>query len=131
LRTAADLDADQRAPRAARDLVRGMALQAGCVDERVGQAALLASELVTNAVLHGRTDRVRVELDVDALAVRVAVHDRSPERPVPHDPDPDRLYGRGLLLVDRLAEAWGIEVHPAPPDEGGGGKAVWFRVPCR
>ena len=125
MRTAANLSADQAAPRAARDLVRGMAEQAGCAPERVEQAVLLVSELVTNAVLHGATDVVRVALDVDARTVSVAVHDRSPGAPQVLDVDPSRLHGRGLHLVDGLAEAWGVERR-----DGDGEKAVWFRVPC-
>lgn len=127
MRTTANLRADHEAPRAARDLLRGMAAQTGCAEGRVEQAALLVSELVTNAVLHGRTDVVRLALAVDGRTVEVAVHDRSPDAPVPGDADPSDLHGRGLLLVERLAEAWGV----SPLPEGGRGKAVWFRLPCR
>ena len=129
MRTAANLRADHEAPRAARDLLRGMATQAGCDESRVEQAALLVSELVTNAVLHGRTDVVRLALAVDDRTVEVAVHDRSPERPVVGVAEPSDLHGRGLLLVERLADAWGVS--PLPEVGGGGaGKAVWFRLPC-
>lgn len=130
MRTAANLRADHEAPRAARDLLRGMAAQAGCADARVEQAALLVSELVTNAVLHGRTDVVRLALAVDDRTVEVAVHDRSPDAPVVGAAEPSDLHGRGLLLVERLAEAWGVTPLPGEGEGAGGGKAVWFRLPC-
>ena len=63
---------------------------------------------------------------VDDRTVEVAVHDRSPDAPVVGDADPTDLHGRGLVLVERLAETWGV----SPLPEGGGGKAVWFRLPC-
>lgn len=126
MRTAANLRADHEAPRAARDLLRGMAAQAGCDEGRVEHAVLLVSELVTNAVLHGRTDVVRLVLAVDGRTVEVAVHDRSPDAPLVGDVGPSDLHGRGLVLVERLAETWGV----SPLPEGGGGKAVWFRRPC-
>ena len=127
MRTAANLRADHGAPRAARDLLRGMAVQAGCDEARVEQAALLVSELVTNAVLHGRTDVVRVALEVGDRTVEVAVDDGSPDLPVVvGDVEPSALHGRGMLLVERLAEAWGVSPRPG----GGGGKSVWFRLPC-
>ena len=128
MRTAANLRADHGAPRAARDLLRGMATQAGCDEGRVEQAALLVSELVTNAVLHGRTDVVRLTLAVDDRTVEVAVEDRSPDAPVVGDADPSDLHGRGMVLVERLAEAWGVS--PLPEEDDGAGKCVWFRLPC-
>lgn len=79
---------------------------------------LLVTELVTNAVLHARTP-VTVELSWQGAQFRVAVVDASPVMPrVGLDSRSDDASGRGLLLVDRLADKWGLE----PVD---GGKSVW------
>ena len=87
----------------------------------VARAVLVAGELVTNAVVHARTElRLRVELRGDLL--HLAVRDGSPRLlrlvtdPVP---DPQAEGGRGLWLVEQLARAWGVNRHPD------GGKVVW------
>ncbi|KES05633.1 protein phosphatase [Streptomyces toyocaensis] len=95
---------------------------------RVGDdAALVASELVTNAVVHAGTEvrlACRLEEDTGALVVEVADRHPSraprgggPETPPAHDiPE----YGRGLRLVAALSESWGITYRP-------GTKTVWAR----
>jgi DNA-binding NarL/FixJ family response regulator len=82
---------------------------------------LLVSELVTNALIHARTDAaVAVVLLRDVIRVEVA--DGSPVRPQPRSPEPHEPNGRGLQLVERMASAWGVtERQP--------GKVVWFEVP--
>ncbi|MCW2586870.1 MAG: hypothetical protein JWN55_2386 [Frankiales bacterium] len=88
----------------------------------VDEVALVVTELVTNAVLHGRgAVRLRL-LDGDA-GVRVEVQDASSELPVLPRHSTDAMTGRGLALVARIASAWGVD--PAP----GGGKTVWAQVP--
>ena len=85
----------------------------------VDRAVLLVGELVTNAVVHARTDlRLRVELRGDLL--HLAVRDGSPWQLRPATiPDPEAEGGRGLWLVDQLARSWGVNRHPD------GGKVVW------
>jgi anti-anti-sigma factor len=85
----------------------------------VDRAVLLASELVTNAVIHARTDlRLRVELRGDLL--HLAVRDDNPRMlRLVTIPDPEAEGGRGLWLVDQLARAWGVNRHPD------GGKVIW------
>ena len=83
---------------------------------------LLVSELVTNAVVHADSD---VEVAVRLLpdSVRIEVVDRAPADALrPSRPPQDSESGRGLMLVETLASAWGVE-----PLETG--KAVWFEVP--
>jgi anti-sigma regulatory factor (Ser/Thr protein kinase) len=114
-----DLDAAPgSAPRARRELA---ALLAGTsFADRSDEAQLAASELVTNAVLHGREPmHMRVLLTGDCL--RVEVVDGSPISPSFSMLDPTALTGRGLMLISDAADRWGVE----PLDEG---KAVWFEL---
>jgi anti-sigma regulatory factor (Ser/Thr protein kinase) len=83
-------------------------------------AELLVSEVVTNAVLHARTE-FTVEVHREADVVRVSVHDRSPVIPKQRIHGIDSTTGRGMRLVATLAVAWGVDRHD-------GGKAVWFEV---
>jgi hypothetical protein len=83
-------------------------------------AALLVTELVTNAILHTRSDpEVTARLVGRRLRVEVGDDDRSP--PVQRHYDPRATTGRGLVLVDGLASAWGTE----PTSRG---KIVWFEL---
>ena len=109
-------------PNARRWVVQEAAV-AGAHDETLRIVALLASELVTNAVQHGPAGgEVGVAVERRRGRLRVAVCDQSPVPPVPLNPGPTALSGRGVMLVERLAEAWGV-------DGKGHGKAVWFEVP--
>jgi anti-sigma regulatory factor (Ser/Thr protein kinase) len=89
--------------------------------------ALLVSELVTNAVRHAGIpagDPIQVELHNEAGRVRLAVHDGGGGFPLPV-PEPEAPLvadGRGLLLVDALSDAWGVEA-------GADGCTVWCEVP--
>jgi anti-sigma regulatory factor (Ser/Thr protein kinase) len=98
----------------------------------VDVAVLLVSELVTNAVTHGDDGAgtplaaVTMILRCSGGELRVEVHDRSRDMPVPVSlgvPD-DSETGRGLMLVDTLAAEWGYYRTP-------GGKAVYFTLPLR
>lgn len=83
---------------------------------------LLTSELVSNALLHART-QVDLLLVMAASALRVEVHDSSRRQPqLRAAAPPDATTGRGLLMVDALAERWGI-------DGTADGKTVWFELP--
>jgi len=110
--------ADITSPRAAREFVA--AILGHPDDEATKMALVLTSELVTNAVLHARTE-VDVRVDLDAERMRVEVADGDPRLPTPLDLTPDALGGRGLFLVEQLAAAWGSD----PCD---GGKVVWFTL---
>ncbi|MET9655936.1 ATP-binding protein [Streptomyces sp. NPDC006510] len=80
--------------------------------ELAGDAALLVSELATNALLHGviRGRLFRVHLTLTATTLRIAVSDPRGERlPDPREATADECYGRGLLIVARIADHWGVE----------------------
>jgi anti-sigma regulatory factor (Ser/Thr protein kinase) len=83
-------------------------------------AALLTSEIVTNAVLHARTD-VTVTVEREDDAVRVSVADGSPVAPALRHHSDTATTGRGLRLIQNLADAWSV-------DADADGKTVWFRL---
>lgn len=119
------------------------------LDDIVDTVQLLTSELVTNGLLHADSEMVLTVALLNGSLV-VEVHDDDPRIPVPRQPRQDLLHdidvslrgepatadpaeppevagsdsitgGRGLLLVDAYADAWGVEsLDP--------GKKVWFRV---
>lgn len=78
--------------------------------ELAADAALLTSELTTNALLHGSVwDRYfRVEVHLTGAVLRIEVTDPKGERrPEPRAARDDEQYGRGLHIVSALAERWG------------------------
>jgi anti-sigma regulatory factor (Ser/Thr protein kinase) len=105
------------APRHARELVR-QALP-DCEPRIVDRAMLLASELVTNAVIHAATP-LALELSIHDDLLHVLVEDRNGQLPVIVE-ERGAQGGFGLHIVERLADAWGS----APRDDG---KAVWFSM---
>jgi hypothetical protein len=120
------LDAATTSPRRARQFIV-KTLDAWGRHALVDPAALLVSELVTNAVVHARTpvDVVVVRMDAgDRGPVRVEVRDLSDTTPRPAPLSLDSLSGRGLTLVAALASRWGVE-----PDAEG--KRVWFELADR
>ncbi|MFF7976003.1 ATP-binding protein [Streptomyces sp. NPDC007905] len=77
----------------------------------VQDAQLVVSELVTNAVQHAPGPcALRLELSPDAAALRITVMDTSAEPPRQRPPDPRRIGGHGLQLVNMLSD--GLEVTP-------------------
>ncbi|AZM53877.1 hypothetical protein DMA15_15915 [Streptomyces sp. WAC 01529] len=113
-----------RARRWARSRLAGSGIE---VDEPVAETLiLLISELVTNAVVHtGCPAVLRMLLpgvpdDVPGT-VRVEVCDRSARPPRQRHAEGDDTNGRGLELVDGLADRWGWQ-----PE--GGGKSIWCEV---
>jgi anti-sigma regulatory factor (Ser/Thr protein kinase) len=82
--------------------------------------ALLVSETVTNAIKHADPP-VELRLHREGERLRVEVRDTSPRHPVVRAYDPDRESGRGMELVEALADTWGV-CGCAP------GKVVWFEL---
>ncbi|MFI6112733.1 ATP-binding protein [Kitasatospora sp. NPDC051164] len=81
--------------------------------------ALLVSEVVTNAVLHGKGDFLTIAVVARGEEVFVEVLDASNVAPSPRAAAPGDEGGRGMFLVEALASAWGIQPTPR-------GKAVWL-----
>ena len=90
------------------------------VRDTFADVALLASELVTNAVRHANGD-VALSLRLDRDRVRVAVRDSSDVKPIMGDLADAHDGGWGLHIVDRLASSWGLETDDY-------GKTVWCEV---
>ena len=97
-----DLDPNLDGPRLARLFLRR--ILSGCGQQRhVSAAGLLVSELVTNAVVHARSP-VHVKVAVLDTAFRVEVNDSSSSPPRRLRSLPSKTAGRGLILVDALAD---------------------------
>ncbi|MBV9380740.1 MAG: ATP-binding protein [Streptosporangiaceae bacterium] len=84
-------------------------------------AALLTSELVTNAIRHEAGETIVVVISCSRGQLRVDVHDTSRSLPAMANAPADAETGRGLLLVATLSAEWGFYRTPA-------GKAVYFTL---
>jgi anti-sigma regulatory factor (Ser/Thr protein kinase) len=104
---------------AARALLREV-LAGSALEHRLEDGELALSELVTNAVLHGR-DPLTVRLLRDEECLRAEVADASAVSPSFSMLDQTAVTGRGLLLISAVADRWGVE-----PSEVG--KVVWFEL---
>ena len=94
---------DPISARAARQLIEA-ALQRWGDDDSTEVAALLTTELVTNAIVHARTDfALRVATDQHRLRVEVSDSSHDPPRLIPIGDN--EVHGRGLHLVEALS-AW-------------------------
>ncbi|MEX2654947.1 MAG: ATP-binding protein [Acidimicrobiia bacterium] len=98
---------DPTSPRLAREFVRRVLGDAGVDRLTTEDAALLATELVTNSVIHAETD-ITVDVEAEAGAVRIGVTDGSGAEPVLREQDQNATTGRGLQLVDRVATSWSV-----------------------
>ncbi|MFF7991633.1 ATP-binding protein [Kitasatospora xanthocidica] len=123
---AARLDSRTESTPIARHLLRAylFALPAG--DRYCDVAELLLGELFANAVQHcdAPADRlIEVRFTMANARLRIEVHDAGTGRPTLHTAQPDDEHGRGLFLVNELAERWGC-----CPRAGGIGKYVWALI---
>jgi Histidine kinase-like ATPase domain len=85
------------------------------------EVELLLTELITNAIIHARTD-IEVRLQASGAGVRVEVIDANSTMPIAGTLTPAALSGRGLTLVHSISTRWGAH-HNAS-----GGKTVWFEL---
>ncbi|MFI0976712.1 ATP-binding protein [Streptomyces sp. NPDC021093] len=113
-----DLTAVAEVRRALRELLRNWG-RPDCADV----AELLTSELVTNALIHTESD-AELHATLAESKLRVEVYDHLSRLPEPRLAACDEnTNGRGLLLVQTLADAWGVRMHGHGP-----GKVVWFEL---
>jgi anti-sigma regulatory factor (Ser/Thr protein kinase) len=118
---------DPEALTQARHMIRA-AVRAWGAEDRADEVELVADELVTNALMHTEGAAIvtlRVLTGGDRR-LRVEVEDSSSALPRRREAGESGVSGRGLMLVDLLTDAWGVEAR-------GGGKCVWceFVVPGR
>jgi anti-sigma regulatory factor (Ser/Thr protein kinase) len=106
----------------ARDVVRDELGRWGAA-ALVEDCALIVSELATNAVRHGGT-AFAFRIAADDVGVHGEIFDTGAGLPTVREPDLDASGGRGMMIVDLLADEWGVVRTPR-------GKSVWFlmRVP--
>jgi anti-sigma regulatory factor (Ser/Thr protein kinase) len=107
----------------ARQQVRELLHDWSCPDQ-VDSAVLLVSEMLTNVLVHTDTDALLVvEMTGESgkRRMRIEVTDASDDLPHKRRPGELASSGRGLVLMDVLADAWGV-------DPRGDGKSIWFEL---
>jgi anti-sigma regulatory factor (Ser/Thr protein kinase) len=104
---------------AARNFLRGCLT--GCdLGVDIDTILLLVTELVTNAILHtGLSFDVTVELSMNCI--HVCANDLSAVLPAPSSAADDEISGRGLAIIEALADRWGFNATDL-------GKRVWFEL---
>jgi anti-sigma regulatory factor (Ser/Thr protein kinase) len=113
------LPPDTTAPEQARRHLEQVAstLSTGVLDD----VKLLVNELVTNSVKFAGKGQIGLRLLAEDDSVRVEVHDDGPGfSPTTHAPSLEDTSGRGLFLVDALADRWGVTLD--------GTTCVWFEI---
>jgi anti-sigma regulatory factor (Ser/Thr protein kinase) len=114
-----DLPPTVDAPSAARRAAKSMLEAWGLRDESwLATAAVVVSELVTNAVQHGHGT---IGLHLHQIGQRVTVSAVDASAAVPRRREPDRSGGRGLAIVQQLSADWGVAGHDS-------GKRVWAEL---
>ena len=117
-----DLPPSLRAPAHARRFVRTMLSEWGFSDDGAYTTQLVVTELTANAVVHsGGREAVTLSLTVAGDTVTVGLADGSSIPPVVAAVTEDGESGRGMSIVNRVAEAWGTATR-------GDGKQVWARL---
>jgi len=115
------LSTDHAAPRAGRRHLVVVCRALGTAPRVVEVALVLLSELVTNAVLHGRSNPRLAVGAATGGGLYVGVGDDDSRHPVVPQHHETSLGGRGLRLVRALATRWGVQLDPP-------GKIVWFEL---
>ncbi|ANZ41655.1 hypothetical protein BBK82_42615 [Lentzea guizhouensis] len=92
-------------------------------EDSVDDVRLVVTELVSNAYDHGLHPRLLRLRRLGAGLLRVEVDDASPDKPVLGRSRIDDTRGRGLVIVDKIAEAWGVTWQAT-------GKTVWAELRC-
>jgi anti-sigma regulatory factor (Ser/Thr protein kinase) len=120
-----ELPAHATAVADAREKVRGQVRSWGLPEDLVRTAQLVVSEFFTNAVVHTDSCRVRCRLQVCEQRLRIEVFDEGAEcdEVVPRQAAAEDVNGRGLQLVNAVAEAWGVR-----SDGADAGRVVWAEL---
>ena len=122
LRAQFDLLPEPASAGAGRRAVTQVLTDWGISAETVGDAVLVVSELVTNAVLHAPSGHtLSLEVSMSGRVLRVSLSDSSPASPRWRSPSGQDEGGRGIGILDTLSTRWGVAERP-------GGKALWFEI---
>jgi len=122
-RTSLSLPTDDTAPSRARRTTRQLLSQWG-LEHLSDTVLVVVSELVTNAVRHGRPP-VSMSFRYDGARLAVGVHDSQPPHASPHGVSgPDAESGRGLFIISALGSTTGSRHEPT-------GKVVWVELDVR
>jgi CheY-like chemotaxis protein/anti-sigma regulatory factor (Ser/Thr protein kinase) len=114
------LPQDPSSVRTARRFVRDQLEEWG-LDSLLDDALLVTSELAANAIMHAESEcLIRVSLTESTL--RIDVLDSGAGTPEPQPRSFTEEHGRGLVLVDAVTAAWGLDMVP------GDGKVVWAEL---
>ncbi|MEU1286811.1 ATP-binding protein [Kitasatospora sp. NPDC005856] len=122
----ARLDSRTESTPLARYLLRAYLSGLPAGDRYSDTAELLLGELFANAVQHSDAPDghpIEIRFTLTGSRLRLEVHDAGTNHPALRTSSPSDEHGRGLLLVNELAERWGCTTHP-----GGLGKFVWALV---
>lgn len=117
-----DLPLEPSSPSRARHFVRGVLGDWDVGGETTEDAALLVTELVTNAIIHARTS-VQVVVDRTDSTVEFSVTDSGPGVIRMEEPRPDSVTGRGIFMLDQIAAGWAVITGDGPQ------KTVRFSLP--
>ena len=110
---------DVKAPERARRSLEEVGSHLG--GEMLDDITLLVNELVTNSVKFGGHGHIQLRLSGSPRGVRVEVHDEGPGfAPSGSSPGEEDTSGRGLFLVDAIADRWGVSLD--------GTTCVWFEI---
>jgi anti-sigma regulatory factor (Ser/Thr protein kinase) len=121
LTASVDLRPEPRSVPSARHLVASLLAGWGA-RQSPADVALLVTELVANVVDHVGGDSVlNLEVALSDASLRISVADGSAVRPVVRELSAENARGRGLQLVQAVADRWGSDDHD-------GGKRVWFEL---
>ena len=123
LREAFDLAARAASVAEARHRALAWLFRCPVGQEAAEAAALIVSELVTNAIVHSGSEVVSCALRLGSGLLRIEVTDQGvgTAEPAARMPADDDVSGRGLLLVSAVSEEWGVSAIP-------GGRTVWAVV---
>jgi anti-sigma regulatory factor (Ser/Thr protein kinase) len=113
--------------RQARQAIRDFLAKAHTAKVDSDAAALIVSELVSNAIIHTADSGDTIELRVDERpgTVHIEVQDHDPRPPTPRADAVDADGGRGLVIVESIASSWGWD------EIAGNGKQVWCDLSSR